>query len=79
MELISRAPTKLLCEGHFFHLSNLFISSALSATVGDFYGYSHNIATLPVTFSTVEQRNRGRLDVFHIEILSVLCLMSHQP
>lgn len=47
---------KFQCEGHFFHLSNLFISSVLSATGADFYWYCHRQAVLPVIFSTIEQR-----------------------
>lgn len=64
----SKGPDEVLAWRSFFHSSNLFISSALSATVGDFYGYSHNMAPLPVIFSTVEQCSHGREVIFRIEI-----------
>lgn len=58
------ALMKFLCEGHLFYSSNLFIISALSAAVGDFYGYSHDMAALPVIFSTIEQCSQGRQKLY---------------
>lgn len=52
----------------FSHSSNLFISSA---TVGDFYGYSHNMPAPPVIFSTVMQA--WKISILHIEVQHVLC------
>lgn len=61
-----KGPDEVLVWRPFFHWSNLFISSALSATVGDFYGYPHNIAAPPVIFSTVERCSHGKTgDTLH--------------
>lgn len=59
-----KGPDEVLVRRSFFHWSNLFISSTSSTTVGDFYEYSHNMAAVPVIFSTVEQCSDG---IFHIE------------
>lgn len=49
-------PDQVLLRESFFHCSHLFISSALSTAVGDFYGHSHNVAALRGIFSTVGLR-----------------------
>lgn len=54
-----RGPDEVLVRRSFFHWSNLFISSDSSTTVGDFSEYSHNMAAVPVIFSTAEPWSDG--------------------
>lgn len=64
VKIMSRILIKFLCEGHFLHSSNLFITSALSATGGEFYGRSRNMTALPVIFSTTEHCSHGRQKLY---------------
>lgn len=80
VQRISRALMKFKCEGYLFYLSNLFVRSLISATVGNIYWYSHYMCALPVIFSTIEPCSHGRQVIFHIEIQAQRSyLMSHQP
>lgn len=56
-----KVQIKFLSEGlFFFHPRNLFMSSVLSATLGDFCRLSHSMAALRVIFIPTEECNHGR-------------------